>query len=119
MARVLISEPHPDVRSLLAFVVQRLGHEPIVSDGRPEQALAVDAIVVEPGDGDALELAEWARAHAPGTPILCASIFPPWPAATAIRPDAYLVKPFPLYELEHALSAALAARRPGIRAVGA
>ena len=31
MARVLISEPHPDCRALLKLVVQRVGHDPVDS----------------------------------------------------------------------------------------
>src|SRR3989442_8663138 len=31
VARVLISEPHPDCRALLALVVQRVGHDPVDS----------------------------------------------------------------------------------------
>ncbi|MGZ4389228.1 MAG: hypothetical protein ACXVZL_07590 [Gaiellaceae bacterium] len=114
MARVLICEPHPDVRSLLAFVVRRSGHEPVIFDGDCELARGVDAIVIEPGEDAALGLAGWARSHLPGVPILCASIFPPWPATAELQPDAYLVKPFPLYELEQALAAALERRRGGL-----
>ena len=121
VAKVLISEPHPDVRSLLAFVVRRSGHEPVIFDGDCELARGVDAIVIEPGEDAALGLAGWARSQLPGVPILCASIFPPWPATAELHPDAYLVKPFPLYELEHALATALAGPRRSMRvgAVGA
>ncbi len=107
---MLICEPHPDVRSLLAFVVRRVGHEPVVSDGTREQALAADALLIEPGGG-CLELATWVRKQRPLLPIICTSIFPPAAeTTTALRPDAYLVKPFPLYELEQALVCALARR---------
>jgi two-component SAPR family response regulator len=121
VARVLICEPHPDVRSLLAFVVRRIGHEPVVFDGDREQARGVDAVVIEPGENAALELAAWTRSHLPGVPIVCTSIFPPWSATAELRPDAYLVKPFPLYKLEHALTTALARPRCSMRvgAVGA
>lgn len=121
VARVLICEPHADVRSLLAFVVRRIGHEPVFFDGDREQARGVDAIVIEPGEAAALELASWARAHLPGVPVICTSIFPSWPQTAALHPDAYLVKPFPLYELEHALATALAGPRRSMRvgAVGA
>jgi hypothetical protein len=30
MARVLIVEPHADLRTLLDLVIRRLGHEPVV-----------------------------------------------------------------------------------------
>ena len=117
MAKVLICEPHADVRSLLAFVVRRIGHEPVVSDGTREQVLEVDAILLEPGSAGGVELAAWARERRPRLPLVCASIFPPSGEMDALRPDAYLVKPFPLYALEQALVAALE-RRATIRAAG-
>lgn len=109
MARILLCEPHSDIRSLLSFVVRRLGHEPVVPDGTRAQLHGVDAIVLEPGDAGALELASWAREHTPATAIVCTSIYPAWPGVEALRPDAYLVKPFPLFRLERALTDALAA----------
>jgi CheY-like chemotaxis protein len=105
VARILICEPHPDIRSLLSFVVRRLGHEPILCDGTRAQVFAVDLIVVEPGDDEARSLAAWTRKHAPNVGIVCASIFPPWEETDALKPDAYLVKPFPLSQLEQALCA--------------
>jgi CheY-like chemotaxis protein len=110
VATILISDPHPDVRSLLSFVVRRLGHEPVGCDTARPELEGIDAIVVEPGDRRSLALARWARQHAPTVPVLCASIYPPSPATDALRPDAYLEKPFPLLELERALTGALAAR---------
>src|SRR5436305_8669136 len=94
MARVLINEPHVDVRALLVFVVGRLGHEAVVSDGSLDQLVGADAYVFEPGDGPALALAEWAHAHAPRVALVCTSIFPSSQATAALEPDAYLVKPF-------------------------
>jgi CheY-like chemotaxis protein len=110
VARILICEPHADIRALLEFVVLRLGHEAAVADGSREQLLEADALVLEPGDGDALALASWAREHLPGLALVCTSIYPSWPDVEALRPDAYLVKPFPLLRLEHALAAALERR---------
>jgi hypothetical protein len=110
MARVLIGEPHADVRSLLTFAVRRLGHEPVVSDGSREQLADVEAFVFEPGSEPALDLATWAREHTREVALVCASIFPPWRATEALAPRAYLVKPFLLADLEQALADALAAR---------
>jgi hypothetical protein len=107
---VLIDEPHADVRALLAFVVRRLGHEPVVSDGSREQFLGADVFVFEPGHEPALALARWARAHAPRVGLVCTSIFPPGHETAALDPDAYLVKPFPLFQLENALVEVLQAR---------
>ena len=111
MARILIAEPHADTSALLAFVVRRLGHEPVLYDGSPEQAAGADALVLEPGDGGALALAARLRERWPELPIVCTSIFPRWAEADAIRPDAYLVKPFPLLELQRVLARALDRRR--------
>jgi CheY-like chemotaxis protein len=110
MARVLICEPHADIRSLLAFVVRRLGHDPVVSDGGRDQLLGIDALLLEPGDERALALAAWARERVPARAHVRTSILPPWARVEALRPDAYLVKPFPLHRLEQALAAALARR---------
>jgi hypothetical protein len=107
---VLIDEPHADVRALLSFVVRRLGHEPVVSDGSREQFLGTDAYVFEPGHEPALALARWARRHAPRVALVCTSIFPPGHETSALDPDAYLVKPFPLFHLENALAEVLQAR---------
>jgi CheY-like chemotaxis protein len=111
VARVLICEPHADIRSLLAFVVCRLGHEAILSDGSHDQAAGVDAILLEPGHVESRELAERARADTPGVAIVCTSIFPQGPETVALEADEYLVKPFPLLKLEEALTSALERRR--------
>jgi CheY-like chemotaxis protein len=104
VARVLVCEPHPDVASLLAFVVRRLGHDPVAfGDGGDD----VDALIVEPGDAATLAVAARARRRSRALPILCVSIFPPFEDAERLEPDAYLVKPFQLHELEEALETAL------------
>jgi len=105
VARILIFEPHADIRSLLELVVHRLGHEAVLVDDANAALLPVDAAVIEPGDGNGLPLAQ--RLRAQGTPIVFASIFPPDNELLALGPVAYLVKPFSLYELETALCDAL------------
>jgi hypothetical protein len=95
---------------MLSFVVRRLGHEPLLCDGSREQLCGVDALVIEPGSEQALEVGGWARERSPHVAIVCTSIFPPWHETEALRPDAYLVKPFALYQLENALAAALERR---------
>ncbi len=101
MARILIFEPHDDIRSLLELVVRRLGHEAIVFDGSVDETPDVDAAIVEPGEGVGMPIAQSLRArHAP---VIFTSIFPAAPDVVALEPCAYLVKPFPLYELENAL----------------
>jgi DNA-binding response OmpR family regulator len=104
VARILIVEPHADIRALLELVVRRLGHEPVLHpDG---DAGTVDAAVIEPGEAPGLQLA--GRLRERGVPLLFASIFPADHEVLALEPCAYLVKPFPLYSLEAALTLALA-----------
>jgi DNA-binding response OmpR family regulator len=105
VARILIVEPHADIRALLELVIRRLGHEPVVHTGRAE-APDVDAAVIEPGEGDGLSLARSLKKA--GVPLLFTSIFPAGREMLELEPSAYLVKPFPLYALEAALTGALA-----------
>jgi CheY-like chemotaxis protein len=106
VARILIVEPHADIRSLFEHVVRRAGHEPVVAEingaGPPE----VDAAVIEPGDGRGLAVARALRAR--GLPVVFASIFPAESEMLELEPAAYFVKPFALAELEQALASALA-----------
>jgi CheY-like chemotaxis protein len=106
MARVLICEPHDDVRALLELVVRRLGHEPAAYLGRPVEHIGVDVAVIEPGESDGLSLALSLRAQ--NVPVIFTSIYPPTDDLLQLAPSAYLVKPFPLYTLERALVQALA-----------
>jgi CheY-like chemotaxis protein len=103
VARVLICEPHDDIMALLELVVRRLGHEPVTYDG-PEFG-EVDAAVIEPGEVEGLQLAQSLRTR--GVPMLFTSIYPADSEVLSLEPDAYLVKPFPLYALERALDQAL------------
>jgi DNA-binding response OmpR family regulator len=106
VARILIAEPHPDVRTLLELVVRRLGHEAIVGGGDDELDLSeVDAGVIEPGEGSGLPVAR--RLRALGRPVVFTSIFPADDETLGLEPAAYLVKPFALHKLESALAAAL------------
>ena len=110
VSRILIVEPHVDIRALLELVVRRLGHEPVVWGGGADVELETcDAAVIEPGEGPGLALA--GRLRTLGVPVLFTSIFPADHKALALQPSAYLVKPFPLYALENALDAALASHR--------
>jgi CheY-like chemotaxis protein len=106
VARILIVEPHADIRSLLELVVRRLGHDAIAYDGGDPASLRPDAAVIEPGEGGGLHLAR--RLRRLGIPVLFTSIFPADHQALELEPSAYLVKPFPLYALERALADALA-----------
>ena len=106
MARVLISEPHPDSRALFELVVRRAGHEPVglgeLADREPPELM-----ILEPAFGEGLAIAHQLRRRLEALPIICASIRPAGPATEILRPAAYLLKPFRLADLEAALAAAL------------
>ena len=106
VARVLISEPHPDCRALLELVVRRVGHDPL---GQGELAEGDDPglLILEPASADGLALARRLRRRFEGLPIICTSIRPPSAVTETLQPAAYLVKPFRLAELEAALTASL------------
>ena len=108
MARVLISEPHPDCRALLELVVQRVGHDP-VDPGELVDGDDLGLMILEPASAEGLEIANRLRCRLEGLPIICTSIGPPSAATETLQPAAYLVKPFRLAELEAAMHAALAA----------
>jgi DNA-binding response OmpR family regulator len=107
VARVLISEPHPDSRALFELVVRRAGHQPVglgeLADRDPPELM-----ILEPASGEALAIAHQLRRRLEDLPIICTSIQPANGDTAALRPVAYLVKPFRLAELEAALAAALA-----------
>lgn len=108
MARILISEPHPDLRVLLEAVVRRAGHEPVghgelTVDDMPE------LMILEPASADGLAAAARLRRRLEDLPIIFTSILPPSAATKTLEPTAHLLKPFRLGELEAAIAEALAA----------
>jgi CheY-like chemotaxis protein len=115
MARILISEPHDDVRRLLERMVTRLGHEPIVVGvPTPEQLMSADLMVVEPAAPVGAVLAQAACIASPSLPLICASVAaaPPELAELGVVFAACLLKPFILRQLAAAIDEALVAR-PG------
>jgi CheY-like chemotaxis protein len=104
VARILICEPHPEVRELLSRIVVRLGHEPVLEDA---ELAPVDAILLEPSHAPSVERAQAFRAVNGDTPIVCASIELPDAGSRRLAPVAYLVKPFALPDLQHAIARAL------------
>jgi CheY-like chemotaxis protein len=108
MARIVILEPDSQVRELIVDVARRLGHVPVAYD--PALAAEIgagDVVVVEPGDADALEAALALRRRLPALPMVCVSIYRKAPSAAALRPIAYVRKPFLIAELEQALNRAV------------
>jgi CheY-like chemotaxis protein len=103
VARVLVIEPHSEVRELLLRIVRRLGHEAVVDDGSASPDwIGIDVVLVEPAAEGALDVAANVG-RASGATVVCVSIYPPSEQALALRPIAYLQKPFSLVELERAL----------------
>ena len=114
MARVLVSEPHTEVRELIAHVVEAMDWTAETSSAA--DADAIDLLLVEPGWAEGLAVAHRLRAERPALPIVCLSIYPRELETELLFPTAYLVKPFSVVELQGALRNALAA---GTVAVGA
>ncbi len=120
MGRIVIMEPSFEVRELFALVITRLGHEAVCYDNFREEGLEdadvvlldLDVLIVEPGSASALAIARQLRERLPALPIICASIHPRSPEVAALDPVAYLLKPFPLAELEGALENAMARTGP-------
>ena len=109
MARILISEPNPDVRQLFEHMVRRLGHEPLALwSVTPETAATIDLMLVESADPACVVLAVEARRLHPALPVVAVSIFPP-AADSAFHSDAHLLKPFALGELRAVLDRFLGA----------
>jgi CheY-like chemotaxis protein len=110
MARILIVEPHPEVRELLARIVSRLGHDPVVHDPDANDGYEVDIVLVEPVHWDGIEIARSAQRRT-GARVVCVSISPPTEEALALS-AVHLLKPFSLADLERALLSALEPSRP-------
>lgn len=99
MARILISEPNPDVRQLFEHMIRRLGHESLAHLSMTrETAATIDLLLVELADSACADLAIEARRLRPSLPVVAASIFPAG-SDPPIRPDVHLLKPFALGEL--------------------
>jgi CheY-like chemotaxis protein len=107
VARILIVEPHADLRTLLDLVVRRLGHEPVVRTSGAHDPADLDAGVIEAGDGSGLLAAR--RLRELGRPVVLMGVVPADDEARAIAPAAYLVTPFALHRLESALTSVLPA----------
>src|SRR4029453_16852319 len=76
MARILISEPHPDLRALLEAIVRRIGHEPIGHGELTEDDAAPAVMILEPASAVDLAAAARLRRRLESLPIICTSIGP-------------------------------------------
>jgi CheY-like chemotaxis protein len=103
MARILVVEPHAEVRELLERVVRRLGHEPVRPSG--DDVLGeVDAAILEPAALGGHDVGRALRKA--GIPTVFVSIFPLSTELRELEPVAHVLKPFALAELERAVLAA-------------
>lgn len=106
MARILISEPHEDVRKLLARMVAGLGHEVLVMDvPMRDRFMYGDLLMVEPVDAIGAVLAKAAHIIRPGLPIVFVSVESP--PDLDIEPAGYVMKPFTVVQLRDAIDRAL------------
>ena len=112
-ARVLVGEPYPEVRGLVERVLARLGHEavPHTRDWNADSLPDVDVLVLEPSLDNGVELARALRKTKPELPVICTASDPPPRDVEQLEPLAYLVKPFAVADLEHALRDAVARAR--------
>jgi DNA-binding NtrC family response regulator len=110
MARILISEPHDDMRRLLERMVTHLGHEPIaVRVPAPQHLTSADVLVIEPAAPISAVLAQAIHIISPSLPLICVSVTVPPPelAELGVTFIASLVKPFTIEQLGAAIDEAL------------
>ena len=112
MAFIALRHPTDDVRLLIEHVLGRLGHVTLEPDAEEH----ADVVLLEPASPEDLAAAQRLRALSPELPIVCVSIAPPFAEARALRPEAYLVKPFSVAELRSTVENALAINAAAARA---
>jgi DNA-binding response OmpR family regulator len=102
---ILVIEPDPIARQLLAEFVTGLGHEVV---DEPAAGATPDLVLIEPADAEALAQAQALRERQARVPIVCVSSEHPTEAVEELDPSAYLMKPFRGRLLEWAIAEALA-----------
>jgi CheY-like chemotaxis protein len=105
MARVLIIEPEPDMRSLAEQAVLELGHEPVLFDDHAEDQ-PVDVVILATFNGMAA-VANELRRRLNDVPIICLDTRPAGSSARALAPVAHLIEPYTLAQLRTVLDQAL------------
>jgi CheY-like chemotaxis protein len=108
MARILISESHPQVQRMLTRMLARLGHEPVVASTPmiQEGLQSIDLLLVEPADTASAQLARTSQLTDPLLPIICVSVLAS-PQIDVVF-SACLHKPFFADDLATAINHALA-----------
>jgi CheY-like chemotaxis protein len=105
MARVLIIEPEPDLRSLAEQALIELGHEPVLF-GDDAEGEPVDVVILATFNGMAA-VAHELRRKLGDPPIICLDTRPASSSTHALAPVAHLTEPYTLAQLQAALSRAL------------
>ena len=103
VAYFALKHPQGDVKQLIEHALGRLGH---VSLGAGEETRA-NVLVLEPASAPDLEAARRLREAHHDLPIICVSILPPFAEALALRPLAYLLKPFTVVGLRATIESVL------------
>jgi len=109
MALTLINEPNEVSRRLLAGMLTRLGHQPLLlTMPTLERALNADLFIVEPKASDGKMLTQAAHIANPSLPMICASVsIPPWELCElGVVFAASLIMPFTLGQLQAAIELA-------------
>ena len=107
MPPILVADPSFEIQELVEHVVARLGYEPLRPAELNGSSDDLAAAVIEPADPASLLLACDLRGKRPDLPLVFTSLAPANDTSRALRPSAYLVKPFRLRELMEALAAAV------------
>lgn len=108
MARILIIDPDSTAAQLLEEFVVEHGHQ-IVSPEDMASGPGLDLVLLESADTAALAAASELRERYDELPIVCVSNEHPNEEVDALRPSAFLMKPFRGRLLEWAISEALEA----------
>jgi hypothetical protein len=109
--KILISETHPEVRKMLARMVQALGHEPVIARvPMPSQFLDVDVFLVNTDETLGMTRVQAAYHANPSLPIIGTGAGPAPAeelALLGIELAAWLSIPFTLPQLREAVERAL------------
>ena len=106
--RIGIHEPDYHVRMLVGAQVRALGHEPVLlddADAAPPP-LELDAVLVETATEAGIAFASRMRAERRDIALAVVSVADPTAETRALAPEAHLVKPFRLKDLDRVLRSA-------------
>ena len=108
MPRVLIAEPSPPVRELLATIVRMRGYEAVELLPGEAPPADVDLVLLEPLWPEGRRAVEALGACGEDVPVVCVSVCERSRATEVACTAGYLVKPFGVRELERAITRVLA-----------